>query len=129
MKNLKKYLKIILIVIGGIILTDVLAFIGLNKNYHNIYLQGNVPEQISIEKAEATKTDGRVYGYVANKDENDINGKYIQVVVYNSKNEAIGVKLMEITEVNSNDKKLFRAIFNEDGIKSYSISIVEDDNL
>lgn len=125
MKNLKKYLKYILLIIVGMILTNVLIFIGLNSNYKTIDLKGEVPEQISIEKAEATSAEARVYGYVSNNND-DLNGKYIQIIVYDSDGDAIGKKNLEIV-IDSNEKKMFQANFNEDGIKSYSIDIVDSD--
>lgn len=123
MSKIKKYIKYILFIILGVLLTNVLIFIGFNVNYKNIDLKGTLPEQISIEKAEATNTEGRVYGYVLNNQDNDLNGKYIQIIVYDSNGDAIEVKQLEITGLD--DKKMFQAYFNEDNIKSYSIDIVE----
>ena len=63
MKKLGVFAKYILGVIGIYLLTSILVFIGFNLNYSEITLKGELPEQVSIEKAEATKSDGRIYGY------------------------------------------------------------------
>lgn len=126
MSNLKKYLKYILLIIFGYILTSVLVFIGFNSNYSPITLQGNLPEQMSIEKAEAISSEARIYGYIENKQENNVNGKYIVATIYNSENEIIAVESLEISGVDYGTRKLFRMNINVKNATSYSIEILEE---
>ena len=79
MKDLKKILKYVLLVVGVYLLSSFLIFVGLNANYNGIQLVGNVPEQLTVDKAEANKAQGRIYGKVQNSIENNLNGKYIKV--------------------------------------------------
>ncbi len=125
MTDLKKDIKIVLLVVGGYILTNFLIFVGFNANYKAIELKSELPSVIKIEKAEATKVQGRVYGKISNTEENDLNGKYIKVVVFNDKNENIATEYLKIENLEKHEEKLFRATFNAEKAKSYTIDIVE----
>ena len=125
MTDLKKDIKIVLLVVCGYILTNFLIFVGFNANYKAIELKSELPSVIKIEKAEATKVQGRVYGKISNTEENDLNGKYIKVVVFNDKNENIATEYLKIENLEKHEEKLFRATFNAEKAKSYTIDIVE----
>lgn len=120
--------KIVLLVIAGFILTGFLIFIGFNVNYKPIELKSEFPNQISIEKAEATKVQARVYGYVQNSSEIDLNSKFIKVSVFNSNNENIETKYLKIENLEKNERRLFKAFFNAKEVKSYSVDIVNSEN-
>ena len=120
--------KIVLLVIAGFILTGFLIFIGFNVNYKPIELKSEFPNQISIEKAEATKVQARVYGYVQNSSEIDLNGKFIKVSVFNSNNENVETKYLKIENLEKNERRLFKAFFNAKEVKSYSVDIVNSEN-
>ena len=125
MTDLKKDIKIVLLVVCGYILTNFLIFVWFNANYKAIELKSELPSVIKIEKAEATKVQGRVYGKISNTEENDLNGKYIKVVVFNDKNENIATEYLKIENLEKHEEKLFRATFNAEKAKSYTIDIVE----
>ena len=125
MTDLKKDIKIVLLVVGGYILTNFLIFVGFNASYKAIELKSELPSVIKIEKAEATNVQGRVYGKISNTEENDLNGKYIKVVVFNDKNENIATEYLKIENLEKHEEKLFRATFNAEKAKSYTIDIVE----
>ncbi len=127
MSNLKKYAIYLSFLVGGYILSSVLIFIGLNVNYQNISLKGEVPEQISIEKAEANKEDGRIYGYVSNNRGNNVNGKYIKISIYDGNDELLTTEYLKVNDVEYDNSKMFKARFTADRAVSYSISIVENE--
>lgn len=126
MSDLKKDVKIVLLVIAGFLLTSFLIFIGFNSNYKPIILSQELPPQITIEKAEATKNQGRVYGYVQNSEESNLNGKYLKISVYNANNENITTEYLAIENLGLNEKKLFRSNFNVKNAKSYDINIIDN---
>ncbi len=128
MSDLNKDFKIVLLVVAGFLLTGFLIFVGFNVNFKPIELKSETPSQISIEKAEATKVQARVYGYVQNSEINNLNGKFIKVSVLNSKNEDVGTKFLKIENLEKNERKLFKAMFNVKEVKSYSIDIVDSEN-
>lgn len=126
MSNLKKYLKYIIWIIAGYLFTNFLIFVGFNLNYKNMDLVGNLPDQISIEKAESTRSQGRIYGYVQNSEENNLNNKYIKITIYDSNNEKIETDILSINNLENDEKKLFKSIFRVNDAKSYEISIEEE---
>ena len=62
MNRMKTFGKYALMVVGVYILTAILVFIGFNLNYKDIECNNNISEQLSIAKAEATSSQGRIYG-------------------------------------------------------------------
>ena len=128
MKSMKTFAKYVLLIIAIYVLTAVLIFIGFNINYSDITIQNSLPNQVSIEKAEATKTDARIYGYIANTAENNVNGKYLKLTVYDEENNILSIEYLKIEGIGINDQKLFRANFTADGVDSYSIEIVDSEN-
>ena len=125
MTDLKKDIKIVLLVIGGFLLTSFLIFVGFNVNYKPIELKSELPNVITIEKAEATKVQARVYGRIRNTEENDFNGKYIKVSLFNANNENISTEYLKIENLGKDENKLFRATFNAEKAKSYTVDLVE----
>lgn len=128
MSDLNKDFKIVLLVVAGFLLSGFLIFIGFNVNYKPIELKSEFPNQISIEKAEATKVQARVYGYVQNSSEIDLNSKFIKVSVFNSNNENVETKYLKIENLEKNERRLFKAFFNAKEVKSYSVDIVNSEN-
>ena len=127
MSDLKKDAKIVLLVVGGFLLTSFLIFVGFNSNYKPIKLSQELPPQITIEKAEATKDQGRVYGYVQNSNESNLNGKYLKISVYNANNENITTEYLKIDNLDVNEKKLFRSNFNAKIARSFDINIIDNE--
>jgi len=127
MTDLNKDLKIVLLVAAGFLLTGFLIFIGLNVNFKPIELKYELPNQISIEKAEAIKVQARVYGYVQNSEEINLNNKFIKVSIFDSKGENVDTKYLKIENLNKSEKKLFKAWFNKKDVKSYAVDIVNSE--
>ena len=126
MTDLNKDIKIILLVVGGFLLTGILIFIGFNVNYKPIELKSELPSVITIEKAEATKVQARVYGRIKNTDKNDLNGKYIKVSAFNANNEKIATEFLKIENLGKEENKLFRATVNAEKVSGYTIDLVEN---
>ena len=126
MTDLNKDIKIVLLVIGGFLLTSFLIFVGFNVNYKPIELKSELPSVITIEKAEATKVQARVYGRIRNTEESDFNGKYIKVSLFNANNENISTEYFKIENLGKDENKLFRATFNAEKARSYTIDIVDN---
>ena len=125
MDTMKKIAKYALLVLVTYVVTGILVFIGINANYSKIELKGDLPSEISIEKAEAKKNNGRIYGYVKNRKENNINGKSIEVVIYDDNNQVISTETLKINDVKYNEKKLFRIRFYADNAKYYFVNLID----
>lgn len=126
MGRLKTFRTYILLLVGFYIFTVVFTYIGLNATYKNINFRENLPDQVVINLAQATTVNGRIYGEVTSTQENNLNGKYIKVEIYNKKEAIAGTKYLKIEGTNLNEPKKFAVYFTADNIKSYKIEIVED---
>jgi len=128
MGTIKTFAKYALMAVGIYVLTNILVFIGFNLNYKDIECNNQFVEQISIEKVEATSTTGRIYGYVTNLKENNINGKYIKVEIYNTDNEKNEVQYLKIDDLKYGEKKMFKVFFETDNAKYCNIDLVDTEN-
>ena len=128
MDRMKTFGKYALMVVGLYLFTAIAVFIGFNLNYKNIKCNNQYKEQISIEKAEATNTNGRIYGYVSNLKENNVNGKYIKVEIYNEDNEKDEIQYLKIQDVKYGEKKMFKVFFKVENAKYCNIYIVDNEN-
>ena len=128
MDRMKTFAKYALMALGVYIFTSIVIFIGFNLNYKDIKCNNAFPEQISIEKAEATSTTGRIYGYVTNLKENNVNGKYIKVEIYNTDNEKDEVQYLKINDAKYDENKMFKVFFKTDNAKYCNIDIVDNEN-
>ena len=128
MDRMKTFAKYALMIVGLYVFTSLLVFIGFNLNYKDINCNNEISEQISIEKAEATSNTGRIYGYISNTEENNVNGKYIKVEVYNTDNEKDEIQFIKINDIKYGEKKMFKIFFKTDNAKYCNISIVDNEN-
>lgn len=123
MDQVKKILKYVILIIAIYFLSKFLIYIGLSATYKNIEVTGTVPSQVQVEYAQATKVNGRILGKIKNSD--DINGKYIKTDIYNSKNELLGTKYLELNDINKDETKKFAVFFKKNSVDHCEISIVD----
>lgn len=128
MDRMKTFAKYALFALGIYFFTSILVFIGFNLNYKDIKCNNKFPEQISIAKAEATSKNGRIYGYISNIKENNVNGKYIKVEIYNNDNKKDEIQYLKINDIKYNEKKMFKVFFKTNNAKYCNISIVDTEN-
>lgn len=126
MGKLKKFRKYIIWIILMYIFTMAMTYIGFNSTYENMEVKTDIPEQIKIDIAQSTKVNGRIFGEVTSTEENDLNGKYIRVEIYNRKDKTVGIKYLKIENTNINEPKKFIVYFTAENVESYKIEIVED---
>ena len=126
MDTLKKFGKYVLWIVGFYFLTNFLVFVGFNANYKKIEIKENASQAISIDKAEASKTEARIYGKVKNTAEYDLNEKYIKITVYDEKDSDIGTEFLKIEDLDLEKEKPFKARIIAENVKSYDIYIVNE---
>lgn len=124
MDNVKKILKYVILILAIYFLTKFLVYIGFNATYRDIKVEGNIPEQINVEYAQATKVNGRILGKIKNEN-NDLNGKYIRADIFNKNNELVGTKYLEISQINKDETKKFAVFFKKDSVDHCKLSIVD----
>lgn len=123
--KLRKY------IIWGIlfyIFTMFMMYVGFNSTYKNMEQIEDTPEQMQIEVAQSTKVNGRIFGKVTSTEENDLNGKYIKIQIYDKRDELIGVKYLKIEDTQINEPKKFVVYFTAENIKSYKVELLDDND-
>ena len=120
MKKLKKYAKYVIWIALFYIFSSFLIFVGLNSGYKSIEVK-EVPSQISLEKAEATKSQVRVYGTV--KNDSSLNGKNIEIKVYDVLNNMIATEKLKIENLKADEEKKFISRFSAENAKYCEINI------
>lgn len=124
MDNVKKILKYVILIIAIYFLTKFLVYIGFNATYRDIKVEGNVPEQVVVEYAQATKVNGRILGKIKNGND-DLNGKYIRADIYDVNGELVGTKYLEINQINKDETKKFAVFFKKTSVDHCKLSIVD----
>ena len=124
MSQLKKVLKYVILILAIYFFSKFLIYIGLNATYRDIYIEENIPSQIKIEYAQATKVNGRILGKISNNGEN-LNGKYIKTNIYNSNNELLGTKYISIEGLSNEETKKFAVYFKKDNVDHCEVSIID----
>ena len=82
MSRLKTFAKYVVWIILFWILSDILIYYGINSTYKDIKNKTEIPNQVEVKEAEATKVNGRINGKVVNNEENDLSGKYLKIDLY-----------------------------------------------
>ena len=126
MGRLKTFRTYIVLIIVFYLFTMIITFIGLNATYKNINLTEDLPEGLSINLAQATSVNGRIYGEVLSSEQNNLEGKYIKVDIFTKKGNDMGTKYIKIENTNINEPKKFAVFFTADNIKYYTIEVLDD---
>ena len=126
MDTIKTYIKYIIWIVLFWILSDILIYYGINSTYKDIENKSEIPNQITIETAEATKVNGRIKGKIANSEENDLSGKYLKIDLYADSGNLLATEYEEIGNLRANEVKTFETYFKMQDVKGYTINIVDN---
>ena len=126
MGRLKTFRKYIIWIVAFYLFSMLITYVGLNSTYKDIKTSNELADQVKVDIAQATKVNGRIYGEVTSSEENNLNGKYIKVKIYDKKEELRGEKFLKIENTEINVPKKFMVYFTSENIESYSVDIVDD---
>lgn len=126
MGRLKTFKKYIIWIVAFYLFSMLITYVGLNSTYKDIKTSNELADQVKVDIAQATKVNGRIYGEVTSSEENNLNGKYIKVKIYDKKGELRGEKFLKIENTEINVPKKFMVYFTSENIESYSVDIVDD---
>ena len=126
MGRLKTFRKYIIWIVAFYLFSMLITYVGLNSTYKDISTSNELSDQVKVDIAQATKVNGRIYGEVTNSEENNLNGKYLKVKIYDKKGELRGEKFLKIENTEINVPKKFMVYFTSENIESYSVVIVDD---
>lgn len=125
MDRLKTFLKYALWIIGFFILSNFLIYVGLNSNYRDLERKDSI-QQVQIYQAEATKVNGRIRGLIQNSNNENLDGKYIEVDLYSKRDVFLGRKYIQIENLEQGQSQAFEMLFKLQDVSSYKISIVDE---
>ena len=126
MSRLKTFAKYAIWIILFWILSDILIYYGVNSTYKDIKNKNEIPSQVTIKNAEATKVNGRIKGTVANSEESDLSGKYLKIDLYANSGNLLATEYEEIGNLRTNEVKSFETYFKMQDVKEYTVSIVDE---
>ncbi len=128
MSRMKTFAKYAIWLILFWILSDILIYYGVNSTYKELKKKNEIPSQIVVKNAEATKVNGRIKGTVVNSAENDLSGKFLKIDLYADSGNVVATEYVEIGNLRENEVKSFETYFKMQDIKAYDISIVDEKN-
>lgn len=126
MSRMKTFAKYVVWIILFWILSDILIYYGVNSTYKELKKKNEIPSQIVVKNAEATKVNGRIKGTVANSAENDLNGKFLKIDLYADSGSLLATEYEEIGNLRANEVKSFETYFKMQDVKEYEISVVDE---
>ncbi len=126
MSRLKTFAKYAIWLILFWILSDILIYYGVNSTYKNLKIKNEIPSQITIKNAEATKVNGRIKGTIANKEDSDMSGKYLKIDLYSDNGNLLATEYEEIGNLRVNEVKSFETYFKMQDVKQYEVNIVDE---
>ena len=116
MDRIKTFGKYVIWIILFYLFTMLMTYIGFNSAYRNMEQETDLPKQIKIDVAQSTKVNGRIFGEVTSTEENDLNGKYIKVQIFNRRDALVGTKYLKIEDAKINEPKKFVVYFTAENI-------------
>ena len=126
MSRLKTFAKYAIWIILFWILSDILIYYGVNSTYKNLKIKNEIPSQVTIKNAEATKVNGRIKGTIANKEDSDMSGKYLKIDLYSDNGNLLATEYEEIGNLRVNEVKSFETYFKMQDVKQYEVNIVDE---
>lgn len=123
MDKVKKYILYIVLLVVFALFSNFLIAVGLNANYKEIERKQDDLTQVEIYQAEATKVNGRIRGYINNKD-NPVEQKYLKLDFYSARDVNMGSKYIEID--NKQEEMPFEAFFKLNNVSYYKVSLVNE---
>ena len=124
-RNLRRYFIWFILLFVFVTVGTILA---IRTMYHDIKayeIQVTNPS-ITVNEAKATNVNGYIKGTIKNESEEDINGKYLLFLLYDSNNELVGEEYIEIGSLPANESKTFELQFKRDNVDRFVVTITDE---
>ena len=128
MARMKTFLIYLLVVVAVYFFVDFASSAYIKTTYedlNNFSINMENPKVI-IKESKATYINGYIKGYFLNNEEYTINNKYVKFEFFSENNVFLGKKYVKLDKFNSNEEKEFEVRYNLEKVKSYKISLVDD---
>lgn len=125
MDRMKTLLKYALWIILFYIFSNLMIYLNIETTYQNIGRKDNI-EQITIYPAQATKINGRIKGTIYNNAENKITNKYLKIDLYSERDNYLGSKYIDVSNMRDNETREFEIYFKVQDVEYYEIKFTDE---
>lgn len=125
MDRMKTLLKYALWIILFYIFSNLMIYLNIETTYQNIGRKDNI-EQITIYQAQATKINGRIKGTIYNNAENKITNKYLKIDLYSERDNYLGSKYIDVSNMRDNETREFEIYFKVQDVEYYEIKFTDE---
>lgn len=124
MSRMKTFLIYAVVIVLFYFLSNILIYLFLNGTYKD--MKGDIlSKNIEITNAKATYVNGYIDGKVLNNTGNTISNKYVKIDIYSERENHLGTKYIEITELDIGETQDFHIGYKFTDSYKFEVSIVE----
>jgi len=123
----KVFLCYLLIFIAFFIFSDVMIYLynkSLYKPLENYTIQAS-NLQVTISQIEASNVNGNIKGTVKNTTDEILRDKYLKFEFYTPRDVNVGVKYLEVGEIDPSVEKSYELGFRFENVSSVRVSVLE----
>lgn len=125
MNRMKTLLKYALWLILFYIFSNLMIYLNIETTYQNIGRKDNI-EQVTVYQAQATKINGRIKGTIYNNVENKITNNYLRVDLYSEKDNYLGSKYIDVSNMREDETREFEIYFKVQDVDYYEIKFTDE---
>lgn len=125
MDRMKTLLKYVLWLILFYIFSNLMIYMNIETTYQNIGRKDNI-SQVTVYQAQATKINGRIKGKIYNNAENKITNKYLRIDLYSERDNYLGSKYIDVSNMRDNETREFEIYFKVQDVDYYEIKFTDE---
>lgn len=125
MDRMKTFLKYALWLILFYIFSNLMIYLNLETTYQNIGRKDNI-SQVTVYQAQATKVNGRIKGKIYNNAENKIKNKYLRIDLYSERDNYLGSKYIDVSNMRDNETRNFEVYFKIQDVDYYEMKFTDE---
>lgn len=125
MDRMKTFLKYALWLILFYIFSNLMIYLNIETTYQNIGRKDNL-EQVTVYQAQATKINGRIKGKIYNSAENKITNKYLKIDLYSERDNFLGSKYIDISNMRDDETREFEIYFKVQDVDYYEMKFTDE---
>ena len=127
-RNLRRWLIWFILLFAFVSVATVMT---IKTMYHDIKvyeIQSEVPT-VTVSEAKTTNVNGYIKGEVKNESKNEITGKYLCFLLYNSKGELVGTEYIDIGTMGVGTTQKYELKFKKDKVDRFYITTTDNKNV
>ncbi len=125
MNRMKTLLKYAIWIMLFYFFSNLIIYLNIETTYQNIGRKDNL-SQVTIYQAQATKINGRIKGTVYNDTKNKITNKYLRIDLYSEKNNFLGSKYIDVSNMRDNETRNIEIYFKIQDVNYYEMVFTDE---